>query len=101
MGGGDAEQGVDRVADVLLNGPALGGDEGGELGEGAIERPFHTLRPERLRQRREAHDVDEERGDDSPLQPLLAHAPYLAAPAGPRSSPVSPVVATSRPAGVP
>jgi hypothetical protein len=85
MGGGHAEQGVDRVADVLLDRAALGDDERRQLAERPIEGSLHALGPELECERRGAHDVDEKRGDDPPLQPLLAHA---SRPTRPRASSV-------------
>ena len=64
---GRSEQGIDRVADVLLHRAAVGDDDPRDLAEGRPELPFQTLRAEPHRQLRRADDVDEHARDEAPL----------------------------------
>ena len=69
VGVGDrrAEEGVDRVPDVLLDRPALARDDRAQLRERRIERGLQALRTELDRELGRTDDVDEQRRHEPPL----------------------------------
>jgi len=79
VGAWRAEERVDRVADVLLDGATVLRDDPRELRERRAELALETLRAKPHRQLRRPHDVDEHAGHEAALLADGVHRRYCAA----------------------